>query len=160
MAKKKIISKDIPLAELTLRKYEKPANLSDRELIRKLCLSIGILQPGDSRDVIVDIFYVSLEASKERKHLSMKDIETAVVDLRKRFNLPLVGITAPNITRQVRRLKDISLLEKAVSGYRVTEFSSLHDLFEEKIESTILISINSRIKDYLKKIDNDFRKDN
>ena len=160
MAKKKIISKDIPLAELTLRKYEKPANLSDRELIRKLCLSIGILQPGDSRDVIVDIFYAFLEASKKRKHLSMKDIETAVVDLRKRFNLPLVGITAPNITRQVRRLKDISLLEKAVSGYRVTEFSSLHDLFEEKIESTILSSINSRIKDYLKKIDNDFRKDN
>jgi len=156
MAKQKTISKDIPLIELTLRRYEKPTNLSDRELIRKLCLSMGILQPGDSRDAMVDILYVSLKASKERKHLSMKDIETAVVDLRKRFNLPLVGITAPNITRQVRRLKDISFLEKTISGYRVTEFSNLHDLFEEKIEGVMLSSINSRIKDYLKKIDNDF----
>ena len=52
------ISKDIPLAEITLRKYEKPTNLKGRDLVRKLCLSIGLLQPGDSRDVIVDILNV------------------------------------------------------------------------------------------------------
>ena len=50
----KTISKDIPLAEITLRRYEKPYNLQKRELIRKLCLSIGLLQPGDSRDIIVE----------------------------------------------------------------------------------------------------------
>ena len=44
------VSKDIPLNEITLRRYEKP-NLQGRELVRKLCLSIGLLQPGDSRDV-------------------------------------------------------------------------------------------------------------
>ena len=49
----KTISKDTPLAEITLRKYEKPYNMPRRDLIRKLCLSIGLLQPGDSRDVIV-----------------------------------------------------------------------------------------------------------
>ena len=59
MAKK--VSKDIPLAEITLRKYEKPGELSKRDLIKKLCLSVGLLQPGDSRDVIVDIFYVLKE---------------------------------------------------------------------------------------------------
>ena len=48
--------KDIPLSEITLRKYEKPYEASSRELTRKLCLSIGLLQPGDSRDVIVDVF--------------------------------------------------------------------------------------------------------
>ncbi len=47
------ISKDIPLSEITLRRYEKPSKLSERELVRKICLSVGLLQPGDSRDVIV-----------------------------------------------------------------------------------------------------------
>ena len=54
------ISRDIPLVELTLRRYEKPT-MGDRELVRKLCLSLGLLQPGDSRDVIVDIFYILLK---------------------------------------------------------------------------------------------------
>ena len=55
---KKTISRDVPLNEITLRRYEKPDNLKGRDLVRKLCLSLGLLQPGDSRDVIVDIFYV------------------------------------------------------------------------------------------------------
>ena len=61
----KTISKEIPLSEITLRKYEKPSKLSDRELVRKLCLSIGLLQPGDSRDVIVDILHVLLKSKKQ-----------------------------------------------------------------------------------------------
>ena len=55
----KTISRDVPLSELTLRKYEKP-DFKGRNLIRKLCLSLGLLQPGDSRDVIVDILNVLL----------------------------------------------------------------------------------------------------
>jgi hypothetical protein len=43
--------KERPLAELTLRKYEKPYRLSGRELVRKLCLSLGLLQPADGREV-------------------------------------------------------------------------------------------------------------
>ena len=50
--------KDIPLSEITLRKYEKPSNLERRELVRKICLSLGLLQLGDSRDIIVDILLV------------------------------------------------------------------------------------------------------
>ena len=58
------ISKDVPLGEITLRRYEKP-NLKDRDLVRKLCLSVGLLQPGDSRDVIVDVLYTLLKSKKE-----------------------------------------------------------------------------------------------
>jgi len=47
------VSIDTPLAEITLRKYESPKGLEKRELVRKLCLSLGLLQPGDSRDVVV-----------------------------------------------------------------------------------------------------------
>ena len=57
----------MPLAEITLRKYEKPYNLEGRELIKKVCLSLGLLQPGDSRDVIVDVLQVILDAKKEKK---------------------------------------------------------------------------------------------
>ena len=32
----KTISKDAPLAEITLRKYEKPSNTDKRDLIKKL----------------------------------------------------------------------------------------------------------------------------
>ena len=55
MKKKQTVSRDIPLSEITLRRYERPYNMSRRELVRKLCLSVGLLQPGDSRDVVVDI---------------------------------------------------------------------------------------------------------
>lgn len=46
---KKTISIDTSLAEITLRKYEKPKSENKRELVRKVCLSLGLLQPGDSR---------------------------------------------------------------------------------------------------------------
>jgi|TARA_Y100000310_G_scaffold345268_1_gene463251 hypothetical protein len=156
MAKAKTISRDVPLAEITLRRYEKPTNLNKRDLIRKLCLSIGLLQPGDSRDVVVDVLHVVLSASKQRKHLSMKDIEEEVIKVRKNFSLPLVGVTSPNLTRQVRRLKELSIVEKAPRGYRVVEFSKIRELFSEKVENLLLPSISSRIGEYMNKIDEEF----
>ena len=54
------VAKDLPLAEITLRKYAKPYRLDDRELVKKLCLSIGLLQSGDSRDVVVDVLHAIL----------------------------------------------------------------------------------------------------
>ena len=60
--------REIPLGEITLRKYEKPYDSSRRELIRKVCLSLGLLQPGDSRDIIVDIL-MTLEDAKLSKTL-------------------------------------------------------------------------------------------
>ena len=54
-------SKSIPLAEITLRKYERPYEMPMRELVKKVCLSVGLLQPGDSRDVVVDVFGVLLK---------------------------------------------------------------------------------------------------
>ena len=153
MAKQKTISKDIPLAEITLRRYEKPTNLSDRELVRKLCLSVGLLQPGDSRDVVVDIFNILIKAKKERKNLTSSEICNAVIDERKILKLPMLGIASSNIRRQLKRLKDSLLVEKRLNAYRITEFSNLNEIFEEKIEKFLLPSINSRIKEYMNKIE-------
>ena len=153
MAKQKTIAKDIPLAEITLRRYEKPTNLSEREIIRKLCLSIGLLQPGDSRDVIVDILNVLIKARKNQENLTSNEICAHVIEERKRLKLPMLGIASSNIRRQLKRLKDLLLVEKRLNAYRIIEHNNLNDIFEEKIEKFLLPSINSRIKEYLKKID-------
>ncbi|HZX44767.1 MAG TPA: hypothetical protein VFF28_03715 [Candidatus Nanoarchaeia archaeon] len=144
------ISRDIPLAEITLRRYEKPDNLSGRELVRKLCLCLGLLQPGDSRDVVVDVLNVVISQKKE---LSSEDIEKLVVDERKKNKLPMLGIAGSNIRRQLKRLRDIQILEKVGNNYRINENASLTELFEEKIEKMLLPSITGRIKEYAKKLD-------
>jgi len=153
MAKQKTISREIPLSEITLRRYEKPSNLSGRELVRKICLSIGLLQPGDSRDVIVDILDVLIKAKKEQKNLTSDEVCHFVIEERKKLKLPMLGIASSNIRRQLKRLKDLFLIEKRLNAYSITEHNNLNEIFEERIEKILLPSINSRIKEYLKKID-------
>jgi len=148
----KTISKEIPLAEITLRRYEKPSRLSDRELVRKLCLSIGLLQPGDSRDVIVDIFHVLLKAKKQKKELATEEIEKDVINARKKQKLALYGIASSNIRRQLKRLRDLFLVEKIKNRYRITEFEDLNVIFEEKIEKFYLKSIVDRVREYFESV--------
>ncbi len=148
MAKQKTISRESSLAEITLRRYEKPSKISERELVRKLCLSIGLLQPGDSRDVVVDILHVLLKAKKQKKELSSNEIEKEVIEARKRQSLALFGIASSNIRRQIKRLRDIFLVEKIKNSYRISEFENLGIIFEEKIEKFYLKSIVDRVKEY------------
>ena len=150
------IARDTPLMELTLRRYERPSNLNERELVRKFCLSIGLLQPGDSRDAIVDVLYVLLAAKKQKKKLSSEDIKDEVIVVRKNYKKPLTGIASSNIRRQIKRLKDILLVEKVRNSYRITEFADLSENFENKIEQFILPTIVGRVKEYFHKVDNVF----
>src|SRR3989338_8274600 len=139
------ISKDTPLAEITLRRYEKPESLQGRDLIRKFCLSLGLLQPGDSRDIVVDILKVLLKSKKE---LSCEEIKEIVITERKEHKLKLLGIAPSNIRRQLKRLRELSIAEKAANSYRINENAKLSELLEEKIERFLLPSITSRIKEY------------
>jgi len=150
---KKTIAKDTPLAEITLRRYEKPS-LQGRDLVRKLCLSLGILQPGDSRDVIVDVLYVLLKAKKE---MDSQEIEKQVIASRKQHNLPQSGIAASNIRRQLKRLKDIFLIESVQNNYRIAEKAPLTETFEEKLEKFLVPSIMNRIREYFEAIDKEFK---
>ena len=151
---KKTISIDTPLAEVTLRKYEKPKNLSKRDLVRKICLSLGILQPGDSRDVMVDVLQVMLEAKQE---LSSTEVERKTIDNRKKNKLKMLGIAPSNIRRQLLRLRDLFIVEKIKNNYRIKEKSTLLGLFEENIEEYYMASIINRVKEYLKEADKTFR---
>jgi len=146
------ISKDIPLSEITLRRYEKPYEMPRRELIRKLCLSLGLLQPGDSRDVIIDVLQVLLDYKQKNKMLDSEEVKREVIALRKKNKLLLKGIASSNIRRQLKRLKDLSLAENINNEYRITEFQELEEVFNERIEKFMLPNIISRVKEYLKTV--------
>jgi len=147
---KQNIAKDAPLAEITLRKYERPfADSNRRDLIRKLCLSIGLLQPGDSRDVVVDVLQVLLDS---KEGVSSEKVVEEVVRLRKDAKLPLIGIAPSNIRRQLKRLRDIYIAEKANNNYRITESEKLSRIFEDKIEKFYLPSIVTRVREYFKAV--------
>ena len=147
--KTQTVSREIPLAEITLRKYEKPYKLKGRELTKKLCLSIGLLQPGDSRDVVVDILHTVLKNSD----LTSKAIEEQVIASRKTNELPMLGIASSNIRRQLKRLKDIFIIERIGNSYRIAEKAKLADIFTEKIEQYYLKTISERVKEYFEAID-------
>ena len=150
------IARDLPIAELTLRRYEKPAELRGRELVRKLCLSVGLLQPGDSRDVIVDILMVLLQARTQKQELSSDAIREQVIEARKQHSLPALGIAHSNVRRQLKRLKELMLVDATAAGYRIAEFAPLSEVFREKGESFLLSAILSRVKEYLRRTDEAF----
>lgn len=145
--------KDLPLGEITLRKYEKPYDSSKRELVRKVCLSLGLLQPGDSRDIIVDMLMILEDARKSRKHLSSFEIRDLVEQARKENSLEVKGIAESNIRRQLKRLRDMMLVDKSENLYRLSEFSPLSEIFQQKIENFLIPQTIERIKEYMVKLE-------
>jgi hypothetical protein len=145
--------KDIALSEITLRKYEKPYQLGKRELVKKICLSLGLLQPGDGRDVIVDILLVLIEESKQKREISSDEIKTKVEELRKHHSLEMKGIAESNIRRQLKRLRDLMIIEKKNNMYHISEFESMEKIFEDKIERFVIPQTLERIHEYLAELE-------
>ena len=145
--------KDLPLSEITLRKYEKPYDTTKRELVKKVCLSLGLLQPGDSRDILVDIFLVLEDSRKKKEWLSSFAIRDKVELLRKENSLEVKGLAESNIRRKLKRLRDSMLVDKQENQYRISEFAPLSELFEAKVEKFLVPQTIERIKEYLAKLD-------
>jgi hypothetical protein len=144
------VARSAPIAEITLRKYEKPYDMSKRDLVKKICLSVGLLQPGDSRDVVVDVLHALLEEGE----IAAEELKAKVVQYRKKANLNMKGIAESNIRRQLKRLKDIFLVEKKDNAYQISEGEKMLHLFEQKIEQFYLRSIVDRVKEYFLHLDN------
>lgn len=142
-----------PLAEITLRKYETPYKLGKRELAKKICLSLGLLQTSDNRDVIVDILLVLIEAQKKKESLDVEEIRKRVSLSRKAASCEEKGMAESNIRRQLRRLKDLMLVESVENRYRIAEHSTLSKLFDEKIANFLIPSITARIREYLDELE-------
>lgn len=123
-----------PQEELTLRKYENPSILKGRELVRKFCLSFGLLQPNDSRDVIVDIVATLLAAEAP---LSQSEIAHSIVSGGKR-------VAHSNVRRQMKRLSDAKLVEKHKAKYSLRSLPAAFDEHEKLYVPAIL----ERVKEY------------
>lgn len=145
--------KETPLGEITLRKYEKPYGSSKRELIRKVCLSLGLLQPGDSRDIVVDLLLVLEDSRKQKNWLNSFEIRDKVEETRKKNSLENKGLAESNIRRQLKRLRDSLLVEKKENKYRLAEFAPLSETFETKIEKFLIPQTIERIKEYLERLE-------
>lgn len=150
-------SRDTPLSEITLRKYERPFNIKGRDLISKMCLSVGLLQPGDSRDVVVDVFMALLNNYKKgNRAMTSKEIEDAAIALRKKHNLKVWGVASSNIRRQTKRLRDLYLVDKVANNYRISENETLSNIYKEKVEQFMLNSIRERVGEYFANVDKEF----
>ena len=141
----KRVLKDLPLQEITLRKYEEPSSLAGRELSKKFLLSIGLLNPGESRDIVVDIFELLLESKRGKKILQIESF------LEKLKDKP--GASAPNVRRQLRRLKELKLIEKLPEGYRITEFGELKPIISNYIAEFLVSPALERVRQYAEALD-------
>ena len=139
-----------PLDELILRLYEAPSG-KGRDFLRKVCLSCGLLNPHDSRDVIVDVFQVLISSSKQEKWLSSMDIGIEVRDLRESEGLSLDGTANSNIRRILKVLRDYGFVERSKAKYRIVDFKPVAEVFGD-IMSKKCEKIISRIKSYLQKV--------
>lgn len=148
--KSKKVSRDIPIAELTLRKYGRPHNLEKRELIKRICLSIGLLQPGDSRDVITDVLQVMIDT---KKAIDCEEVVRLVKKNRTKYKLKQLGVAASNIRRQLKRLRDIFMVEKVANNYRIAEGETLTNLYNDKIKQFYLQSIVERVGEYFEALE-------
>ena len=150
------VFKDKPIVELVLRRYEKPDNLCGRDLVKKVCLSIGLLQPGDSRDVIVDILHILLEQKQSKKQVSAEEIRDLVIKNRIKHGLDQKGVTHSNIRRQIKRLKDMLIVDNINNMYRISEYDKMTEIFNDRIKQYLLNSILTRLDQYANRLDQEY----
>ena len=60
------------------------------------------------------------------------------------------GVASSNIRRQIKRLRDLFLIENINNKYRISENEPLISIFEEKIEKFYIRSITERVKEYFR----------
>jgi len=81
-----------------------------------------------------------------------EDIKIKVEKIRKNYNLSLLGLAESNIRRQLKRLKDLGLVEKTQEGYRLYENLNLGGIFKERLEKYLIPNIIERVKEYFNSV--------
>jgi predicted transcriptional regulator len=67
------------------------------------------------------------------------------------------GASAPNVRRQLRRLKDLKLVEKFPEGYRISEFGDLKPIIANYVTEFLVSPALERVKQYAEKIDSAYQ---
>ncbi|RLG16628.1 hypothetical protein DRN62_03315 [Nanoarchaeota archaeon] len=136
------VHKELPIIQVTLRKFERPYG-DFEELLRKFLMSVGLLQPGDSRNDVLKVVRELLRARRERKLLQVRDL------------VELTKVSPPNVRRHLRRLRELGLVEKYDWGYRMREWMDLPSLIEG-MEEFVLSPILRRVKEYAEAVESTF----
>ena len=63
------------------------------------------------------------------------------------------GASAPNIRRQLRRLKELKLVEHSASGYRIAEFGAITPIVEKYLVEFLVKPAVERVKQYANEVD-------
>ncbi len=134
------------LSEITLRKFEKPKNESKRELIKKFCIALGLLQENDSRETVVDIFEFLLNKKNKFERVNVNQI----IEFLKSKG---IKVTEQNVRHHLRKLAELQIVEKIGKEYRIREFESLEKIVDDIFKYKI-VPIIERIKEIAKEIEN------
>ena len=132
---------EAPLSEITLRKYESPTGKQGKEeLLRKILMSLGLLQPGDGREGIVQVFL---------KVLELKESTTEEIFEKLDKKMAISGIR-----RHLARLEEINLVMRKEKKYRLVEsnLSASVDYAAKKMDTDVK-AVFERIEEYAKKFD-------
>ena len=138
------VYKEKPIVEVCLRKYEKPYQTGD-ELLRKFCISIGLLQPGDSRDTVVDVFKILLKNRETKILMDSNEIAELVKQKRE--------IADSNVRRHLKKLEDLGIVERMPQGYRIREWLDIKTIMKDFVKKFIVEPTYERILEYADKIE-------
>ena len=68
-------------------------------------------------------------------------------------NLEIKGLAESNVRRQLKRLRDLMIIEKQNNLYYMSEFESLGTIFDDKIHKFFVEPSVARIKEYLNELE-------
>ncbi len=143
---RKRLYKDKPLAGISLNEFEKPSSDYFTNL-RRFCISIGVISPGESRVAIIHILEILLKSKKSRK--DGVDSYEIIKELYKTD----IKIVYANILRDLRKLIAVGIVERRENRYRIKENMKLKELLETFIKPYIIDRILKRIEEYADSID-------
>ena len=63
------------------------------------------------------------------------------------------GASAPNVARQIKRLRDMKLIEKIHAGYRITEFGKIDNIVSNFVIPFVINQSSERLSEYAKELD-------
>lgn len=130
---------DLPLSEITLRKFERPENIDRKTIIRRFCISLGLVNPGETRAGLVEIFEILLAS---REPLRAEEIAEKLQN-----KLALSGIR-----RHLRRLEQIKLVEHRNQRYSLAEGQDLVYSLKFVVKEYVVEDIFNRIVEYAEKL--------
>lgn len=137
--------RETPLTEITLRKYERPASGDRRLVLTKFCMSLGLLQPGESRRLMIDILEVLLERRDEFKNLD---------EIHEKIGK---NVEKSGIRRHLRRLINLKIVERKNKRYRITEGEKMEYVVSFIVKKYLIDDIFDRINEYCIKLDDMYK---